>query len=210
MATPNFILSPGITLPASLVPVSTPPLKLTDVDDFLMSQDRSARLILPDGNCLFRALSHQLYGCEEYHVELRNMLLHVLQGNITTYKSFWIEDTPQGKVTFQEHLKNLTKLGSWGTQVEIQAASDCFNIVCSSNPSGIIRWERKAVPINHGAFVYTHSMPTPMLPFTINHMELSFSQNHYNSVIPTEKGTKLMSPVIIQRHSDCIIVPDQS
>ena len=117
-----------------------PPSKLTDVDDFLMSQDRSAHLILPDGNCLFRALSHQLYGCEKYHVELRNILLHVLQGNFTTYKSFWIEDTPQGKVTFQEHLKNLTKLGSWGTQVEIQAASDCYMaiFVCSSNPSGII------------------------------------------------------------------------
>ena len=102
-----------------------------------------------------------------------------------------LSDTPHGKVTFQEHLKNL---GSWGTQVDIQAASDCFNMaifVYSSNTSGIIRWERKAVPINHGAFVYTRSMPIPMLPFTIHHMELALSQNHYISVIPTAKGTKL-------------------
>ena len=55
---------------------------------------------------------------------------------------------PWGKVTFREHLNHLADVGSWGTPVDLQAVSDRFNttvFVCSPNPSGIIRRERKVV-----------------------------------------------------------------
>ena len=45
MATPNFILPPGVTVPRSLVPISAPSSTLTDVESFLMSQ---CRLALPE------------------------------------------------------------------------------------------------------------------------------------------------------------------
>ena len=46
------------------------------------------------------------------------------------------------KVTFNEHLQRLSSVGSWGTQVELQAVIDSFNVtvfVCSPNISQIIR-----------------------------------------------------------------------
>ena len=77
---------------------------------------------------MFRALSHQLCGNEEHHIQLRGMLLQAIQNNYNTYCQYWIEDMPWGFVTFDEHLNDLCKPGSWGTQVELQACSDCVNV----------------------------------------------------------------------------------
>ena len=206
MATPSFILSPGVTMPTSLTPLSTPPSMLTDVESFLMSQNRHVHNVLPDGNCMFRALSHQLYGSDEHHSQVRSMLVEVIQSNRTTYQPYWIEDMPWGKVTFDEHLQRLACEGSWGTQVELQAVSDCLNVtcfVCSPNPSGIVRWERRATPKNHTC----STIISPTLPFTLSrHIELCYSQYHYKSVLPAEKGTQLLPPVIVPRRSDSIVI----
>ena len=151
LATPNFVLPPGVTVPRSLVPISAPSSTLTDVESFSMIQCRLAHDVLPDGNCMFRALSHQLYGSDQHHVHVRSMLLEVIESNKIIYQPYWIKDTPWG-TTFNEHLQRVALVGSWGTQVELQAVSDCFNVtvfVCSPNPSGIVRWEKKATPKNH-------------------------------------------------------------
>ena len=116
---------------------------------------------------------------------------------------------PCGKITFDDHLKVLAIVGSWGTQVELQTVSDCFNIavyVCSANPSGIVRWERKAVPKNHGTISMPPMSLPPSLPFTSSHNELSYSRSHYKSIVPAEKGTQLLPPFIIPWHSDHVLI----
>ena len=102
-----------------------------------MSQDRRVYDVMPDGNCMFCALSHQLYGSDKHHIQVRRIRLEVIQCNHSTYQAYWIEDMPWGKVTVREHLQRLADVESWGTQVELQAVSDCFNttvFVCSPNP----------------------------------------------------------------------------
>ena len=54
-------------MPRSLVPISAPPSTLTHLESFLMSV---AHDVLPDGNCMFRALSRQLYGSDQHHVHM--------------------------------------------------------------------------------------------------------------------------------------------
>ena len=91
------------------------------------SLSRLAHDVLPpDGNCMFHALSHQLYGSDQHHVHVRSMLLEVIESNKIIYQHYWIEDMPWGKTTFNEHLQRVALVGSWGTQVELQAVSDCF------------------------------------------------------------------------------------
>ena len=211
MATPNFILPPGVTVPRSLVPISAPPSTLTDVESFLMSQCRLAQDVLPDGNCMFCALSHQLYGSDQHHVHVRSMLLEVIESNKIIYQPYWIEDTPWGKTTFNEHLQRVALVGSWGTQVELQAVSGCFNVtvfVCSPNPSGIVRWEKKATPKNYDNVNIPAMSLQATLPFTHSHIELCYSNYHYKSILPAEKGTQLLPPVIIPRCSDTVITID--
>ena len=108
MITLNFIIPPDVTMPTFLVSMSTPSSILTDdVETFMMSQNCNVLGTLPDGSCMFRALSHQLYGGDEHHIQVRSMLLEVIECNCITYQPYWIEDMPCGKVTFSEHLQNL-------------------------------------------------------------------------------------------------------
>ena len=88
IATPNYILPPGVTLPASLVRVSALPSTLTDINSFLMLQSRWIHNISPDGNCMFRALSHQIYGSDDKHIQVRQLLLDVIKANSTTYQPY--------------------------------------------------------------------------------------------------------------------------
>ena len=152
---------------------------------------------------MFRALAHQLCGSEEHHIELRSMLLQIIQNYHDTYSRYWIQDMPWGIVTFDEHLNDLGIPGSWGTQVELQACSDWLNVtiyICSHNPGGIVRWEKKATPKNS---VNAHQKFFTSTP-RCSHIELSFCRSHYNSVVPIRGAVP--PPVIMVRHSDTVVI----
>ena len=104
-----FILPPGVTLPKHLIP-STPSASLTHLDDFLYYQSRRCHTVLGDGNCLFRACSHQLYATEDFHAQLRQSLHQSMKHTAT--------------ISYSQHLQQLKSLGSWGTQLELQAFCD--------------------------------------------------------------------------------------
>ena len=180
--------------------MSKPPSALINIEDFLRDQNRSLYNVTADGNCMFRALAHQLCGSEEHQIQLRSMLLQVIQNNYDTYSRYWIQDMPWGIVTFDEHLNDLGIPGSWGTQVELQACSDVTIYICSHNPGGIVRWEKKAIPNN--------SINVPRNLFTAatrcSHIELSFYRSHYNSVVSI-RGV-VPPPVIMVRHSDTVVI----
>lgn len=77
-----------------------------------------------DGNCLFRAVSHQLYLTEDRHGELRakcvkHMLLHRRR----------FEMFCDGN--FDEHVKEMRLLGTWGDDLEIRALEEIVDrIIC--------------------------------------------------------------------------------
>jgi hypothetical protein len=60
-----------------------------------------------DGNCLFRALSDQLYGSPSKHAELRSDICDFIEARKTEYAGF-IEDERGIDV----HLRNMRQLGS--------------------------------------------------------------------------------------------------
>ena len=205
MATPNYILAPQVTLLSSLTPASMPPSSLTDLGDFLFSQDHCKHQVRGDGNCLFSSLSHQLYGTVEYHSQLRFGLVKLIEKNDSIYRKYWIEGTTDGEnVTFDEHIQRVKNIGGWGTLLEIQASSDYFSVpiyVCAKNPPGIVQWEKKAIPRNHN-MVYTCTLLQVIFPFTRGHVELVFGSHHYDSVIPRKNMlTVLQPPTIVVRQA---------
>ena len=86
-------------------------------------------------------------------------------------------------------LQRLASVGSWGTQVELQAVSDCFSVtvfVCSPNISQIIRWEIKGTPKHHSIHIPPVSLHAT-LPFTHSaHIELCYNKYHYTSQLRKE------------------------
>ena len=107
------------------------------------------------GNCLFNALSDQLYGDQSKHAELRAGVIQHMRENADYYKQF-IEVNPGGgtrrnpkrKITkafssrfsslpptqaeidrrFEGHLREMARGGTYGDHMEISAFSQAYNV----------------------------------------------------------------------------------
>lgn len=111
--------------------------------------------ILGDGNCLFNALSDQLYGHQQAHWEIRERTVEYMRDHASEFKAF-ISVNPGGGVrrnpkrknvgaystpysqqapteeqideTFNRHLDTMAKGGTWGDNVEVQAFARAYNV----------------------------------------------------------------------------------
>lgn len=86
---------------------------------FLTAHGRRFDPALPDGNCLFRALSKQMTGDPSRHPELREILTTLISKNTHIFGRGW---TLQN-CSLDEHIAKVTKLGQYGTHAEIKAAA---------------------------------------------------------------------------------------
>jgi hypothetical protein len=75
-----------------------------------------------DGNCLFRAVSHQVYGTDEYHDIVRAKCMDYMEVNSTFFSQFVIGGAEQ----FRHYLEAKRTLGCWGDDPEIQAMSELY------------------------------------------------------------------------------------
>ena len=90
------------------------------LNDIVQQYSRKIHRVAPDGNCLFRGLSHQVFGDQMYCTQMRKAIVTQMINNLEKYQPFYIERNP-----FHEHVGSMYKDGtSWGTQLEIQAAAD--------------------------------------------------------------------------------------
>ena len=188
-------LPPGVTLPKHLIP-STPSTSLTHLDDFLYCQSRQRHIVLDDGNCMFRAFSHQIYDTEDFHAQLRQSLHHYIQEKQSKYEAYWIDST----ISYSQHLQQLKCLQNWGTQLELKAFSDYLSLplfVCSPNSqTTAYTWEKFAPSTQTSSPDVT--LP-PSLPFTIDHLEIAHSskRNHYDSIVPYRENSSALQPPTI-------------
>ena len=85
---------------------------------FLTSQSRRLDRAQPNGNCLFRSLSKQLFNSEKQHITLREMLNKHVASHLEVYKCWTIEG-----LSLIEHLQQMNVPGTWGSQLEIAATA---------------------------------------------------------------------------------------
>ena len=76
-----------------------------------------------DGNCLFRSLSYCFYGNQDFHCDLRKKLVQVVRDNKDRFRHLIMQHT-----SIDQHINQMRKLGTWGTQVEIFAMATLFKI----------------------------------------------------------------------------------
>ena len=70
-----------------------------------------------DGNCLFRAVAHQIWLDEDRHFELRKLCVAHMKKNAKRYSAFYDGD-------FKKYLIGMSKLGTWGDDIEIRALEE--------------------------------------------------------------------------------------
>ena len=180
-------LPPGVTIPAPLVPSANTTRLSSDLNNFLNTQGRKSYAVCEDGNCMFRAISHQAFGVQDKHKEVRLALYKTIQINYERYRCLWISNG-----TFSEHVENIKSCGVWGTQVELQAASDFFGVpvyIGMLNSRGVYCWllfKPRTIIIPES----DHNPGIPLYPFTTKHIEMvqNSSRNHYDSIVPIFVG----------------------
>ena len=77
---------------------------------FLMTEGQQVYAVPGDGNCMFRSLSHQLYGTSEHHFSVRALLLRFENKNQEIFSKLLMEGN-------SPNILNLP--GKWGTHVEL-------------------------------------------------------------------------------------------
>ncbi|KAI0218380.1 2-oxoglutarate dehydrogenase E1 component, partial [Massospora cicadina] len=81
--------------------------------------------VLGDGNCLFRSLSDQIFGTDAYHGQLREEVCEYIEQHSDFFRSFFITDDGD---TFEDHLKEMRELGTYGGNHELVAFANKYNV----------------------------------------------------------------------------------
>jgi hypothetical protein len=79
--------------------------------------------IVGDGNCLFRAISFSLFGHEDNHLQLRNMAVETLRGNIDIFRDYFID----GPGTAEEQIDHFGQPSTYAGQECILALAMALN-----------------------------------------------------------------------------------
>lgn len=105
-----------------------------------------------DGNCLFNALSDQLYGTQEMHEVLRTATIEHMRDNADFYRQYMavnnVRRNPKRKTTaaaptridttyyteeqlqqqFEEHVEKMGQPGEWADNMEVSAFASALNV----------------------------------------------------------------------------------
>ncbi len=65
-----------------------------------------------DGNCLFRSISHQLYGTEEHHMPIRLLCMRYIRNEGAFFQDYVTE-------AIEDYVQMKAQSGQWGDDVEI-------------------------------------------------------------------------------------------
>ncbi|CRG97329.1 OTU-like cysteine protease, putative [Plasmodium gallinaceum] len=79
--------------------------------------------IRTDGNCLFRAVSDQLYNHEDNYKEIRKKVVDHLSKKEEEYKNFIEYDE-----SYKSYIERISLDGTWGGQLELQAIGEIYNV----------------------------------------------------------------------------------
>jgi len=75
-----------------------------------------------DGNCLFRAISSQLYGNQNFYPNVRNEIVKYIQDNRSRFEADVLID----HMTLDEYIEIIKKDGSWGGNTVLLASSELY------------------------------------------------------------------------------------
>ena len=130
-----------------------------------------------DGNCLFRAVSDQVYGTDEYYNIIRDKCMDYMEIQKKFFKLFIEGD-------FDDYIQKKRKNGIWGDDIELEleALSEIYNRpieIYSGNASPIKCFHENKD--NSGYITKDGNINTPI--------RLSYhGRKHYNSVRPLKEA----------------------
>lgn len=123
-----------------------------------------------DGNCLFRAVSLQIYGDASMHAEVRERCMDFMAANEEHFGEFVTGET------YVEYIARKRLDAVHGNNPEIQAISELYN-----RPVEVYTPDRGGVPLN----IFHEEYGTADMPIRLSYHD----GNHYNAVIDPIRPT---------------------
>ncbi|KAJ6739438.1 OTU DOMAIN CONTAINING PROTEIN [Salix koriyanagi] len=133
--------------------------------DIRLSKGLEVKRMLEDGNCLFRAVTDQVYGDSEMYDLARQMCVDYMEKERDHFSQFITEG-------FTSYCKRKRRDKVYGNNVEIQALSEMYN-------RPILIYTYSTEPINIGSY----NTDTPPIQLSYHH------GNHYNSLVNPRRST---------------------
>ena len=120
-----------------------------------------------DGNCLFNAISHQIYGTQDFHQLVREKCMEYILAQKAYFQAFITDEE-----TIEQYCHRKSTLGVWGDDVEIQALSEIYD-----RSIEIMAYSSESLRTFHEQQTSNSAVTS---------LKLSYhGQQHYNSVVDT-------------------------
>ena len=103
-------------------PVNISSMSLSVLTTRLARLGRKPVNTIGDGNCFFRSVSHQLYGTEDRHPQIRALAIQ----HLINFPEHFVEyNTDQ---SWLQYLQSMSTLGTWAENIIIQAVANTNNL----------------------------------------------------------------------------------
>ncbi|XP_029910642.1 uncharacterized protein LOC115361416 [Myripristis murdjan] len=114
-------------------------------EEGLLGVPCSKERIVADGNCFFRAISQAVSGSQKHHRKIRLAVCKELERNTDRYQSF-LRSEYSSVLEYIEQSR-MRRVGSWATEVEIQATADWLGVSVFTFHDG--RWIKYSCSSQH-------------------------------------------------------------
>lgn len=91
--------------------------------DALAARGLRIHTVEGDGNCLFRSVSHQLYGDDAHHALVRSRCMDYMESEKEYFEPYVVGDM----AAFLRYLAHKRRNGVWGDDPEIQALCELYD-----------------------------------------------------------------------------------
>ncbi|KAK9826434.1 hypothetical protein WJX81_005249 [Elliptochloris bilobata] len=92
-----------------------------------------------DGNCMFRAISHELWGTPRYHPNVRRKAVRWTRDHADTFAPFLGE-------SFQGYTAAMAREGTWGDELTLRAVSNAYGVIVNVVTSDQHNWFQRYKP----------------------------------------------------------------
>ncbi|KAK0400367.1 hypothetical protein QR680_003464 [Steinernema hermaphroditum] len=125
-----------------------------------------------DGNCMFRAVAHQIYGDQKWHDEARKLCMDYMAKNKSEFSSFVTED-------INDYIERKRKLDIHGNHLELQVMTEIY-----ARPIEIYQYD--TIPLRSFTPVHTNESPANAnAPIRLSY----HGKTHYNAVVDPYTAT---------------------
>ena len=135
-----------------------------------------------DGNCIFSAFAHQVYGDASFHALVREKCCDYMALYRERFTAFI--DTEENYLNFSHYLDNMRTLRTWGGNLEITALSELYQ-----RPVEVYAQQTTPRTTFSDSVNYDNDLPPIRVSFKNgNHYDSIVSEGHGNSVLNIDEA----------------------